>query len=63
MSERDLDASVNNETLELHVYFVCFISVSFYKVLHLHSKANLTFSDVSVWMRNLEMLENASVDG
>ncbi len=30
----------------------------------MRSKANLKFSDVSVWMRNfLKMLNNANVDG
>ncbi len=35
-----------------YVCSICIISVSFYEVLHMRSKANLTFSDVSVWMRN-----------
>ncbi len=44
--------------------YVCIISVSFYEGLHMRSKANLKFSDVSVWMRNfLKMLDNANVDG
>ncbi len=35
-----------------------------FEALGTSSKANLTFSDVSVWMRNFwKMLENASVDG
>ncbi len=38
----------NNERM---TPLVCIISVTFYEILRIHSKVNLVFSYISVWMR------------
>ncbi len=56
--------SCQKSCMKTYVCSICIISVSFYEGLHMRSKANVTFSDVSVWMRNFwKMLDKANFDG
>ncbi len=66
VSEWDISVnkwSCQKNCMKTYVGSVCIISVSFYEVLHMRSKVNLTFSDLSVWMRSFwKALKNTNVD-